>query len=76
MNRKNIVLTNEYDNCALTLMYPMSSEHEGKLFVIYEDALGDVQFKIMKLNAICLNYDVDETKVNSFYDEMSNKNKE
>lgn len=66
MERKNIILTNEDGDFALTVMNPMSGEYEGRLFVLYEDALGEADFKIMTPKAIAKNYNVDLEQINVF----------
>jgi hypothetical protein len=70
MKRANIVLSNEEAEFALTIMYPMSGEYEGRLFVLYEDALGDADFKIMTPNAIVKNYNVSLEELNVFIEEV------
>ncbi len=66
MKRENIILTNEEGEFALTIMYPMSGEYEGRLFIIYEDSLGDVDLKIMTPKAIAKNYNVSLEEINVF----------
>lgn len=70
MKRENIVLTNEEGEFALTIMYPMSGEYEGRLFVLYEDALADADLKIMTPKAIAKNYDVSLDEINIFIGEV------
>ncbi len=70
MERKNIILSDIDNEFALTIMYPMSGEYEGKLFVIYEDSLGDVDLKIMTPKAIAKNYDVSLEEIKVFIDEV------
>ena len=74
MERKNIILSNEDSEFALTIMYPMSGEYSGKLFVIYEDALGDVDLKIMIPEAIAKNYDVSLEEINVFIESVKKDN--
>jgi hypothetical protein len=64
--RENIVFSNEDSEFALTIMYPMSGEYEGRLFVLYEDAYGDADLKIMTPEAIAKNYDVSLEEINVF----------
>jgi len=66
MERKNIVLGNEDGEFALTIMNPMSGAHDGKVFVIYEDAFGEADLKIMTPKAVSNNYDVDLEEINVF----------
>ncbi len=70
MKRENIILTNEEGEFALTIMYPMSGEYEGKLFVLYEDSLADADLKIMTPKAIAKNYGVNLEEINVFIDEV------
>lgn len=73
MNRENIILTEEDGEFALTIMYPMSGEHSGRLFVLYEDSLGDVDFKIMTPDAIIKNYGVSSEEIKEFVETQENK---
>lgn len=66
MNRANLFLSGEDDAYTLTLMKPASSEYNGKLIVIYEDAFGDVNLNIMTPQAIFKNYGVDIELINNF----------
>jgi len=66
MKRENIVLTNEEGEFALTIMYPMSGEYEGRIFVLYEDAWGDADLKIMTPKAVAKNYNVSLEEINVF----------
>ena len=74
MERKNIILTNEEGDFALTIMNPMSGEYEGRLFVLYEDALGDADLKIMTPKAIAKNYDVSLEEINVFIETVNAEN--
>lgn len=73
MKRENIVLTEEEGEFALTILYPMSGEYEGRLFVIYEDALGEADFKIMTPKAIAKNYNVSLEEINVFISTISDR---
>ena len=74
MKRKNIILSNEENEFALTIMYPMSGEYEGRLFVLYEDAFGEADLKIMTPKAIAKNYNVSLDEINVFIDEIKKDN--
>ena len=76
MKRENIILTQEEGEFALTIMYPMSGEYEGRLFVLYEDAFGDADLKIMTPKAIAKNYDVSLDEINVFIAEATKPNEE
>ena len=76
MERKNIVLGHEEGEFAITLMIPMSGEHDGRVFVIYEDAFGDAELKIMTPEAVAKNYDVDLDEINKFITEATKLNEE
>ena len=76
MERKNIILTQEEGDFALTIMYPMSGEYSGKLFLIYEDAFGEADFKIMTPEAIAKNYNVSLEEINVFITEATKPNEE
>lgn len=73
MKRDNIVLTNEEAEFALTIMYPMSGEYEGRLFVLYEDAFGDADLKIMTPKAVAKNYDVSLDEINVFIETVESQ---
>lgn len=66
MKRENIVLTEEEGEFALTIMYPMSGEYQDRLFVLYEDAFGEADLKIMTPKAIVKNYNVSLDEINVF----------
>lgn len=76
MERKNIILTQEEGDFALTIMYPMSGEYSGRLFVLYEDSSGDADFRIMKPEAIAKNYNVSLDEINVFIIEATKPNEE
>lgn len=76
MERKNIVLGQEDSEFALTIMIPMSGEHDGRLFVLYEDAFGDADLKIMTPKAIAKNYNVDLEEINVFIETATLKPEE
>lgn len=76
MERKNIVLGNEEDEFALTIMNPMSGAHDGKLFVIFEDSFGDADLKIMTPKAIAKNYNVDLEEITVFMETAKLKTEE
>lgn len=73
MVRENIILSSEEGDFALTIMYPMSGEYEGRLFVLYEDSLGDADLKIMTPKAIVKNYNVDLQEINVFIESVTAK---
>lgn len=75
MNRDTLVLIVE-EEFALTLMYPMSGEHDCKLIVLYEDAHGEVDMKIMTPKAIANNYSVSIDEINTFIEEVKDKKNE
>jgi len=76
MTRENIILTQEEGEFALTIMYPMSGEYEGRLFVLYEDSLGDADLKIMTPKAIAKNYNVSLGEIELFIVEATKPNEE
>ena len=66
-DRKNLVIMESEDSdYVLTIMKPMSTEHSGKLIVLYEDAFGDVNMNIMLPKGIVANYNVDIEKLEEF----------
>lgn len=73
--RENIILCSEDGDYCITLLYPSSSSYGDKLIVIYEDAYGDVDLKIMKSDVIAKNYNVSIDEINTFIDNVNCNNK-
>ena len=67
----NRVVRTKYDDegSAITILKPLSSEHENKLIVIYEDAYGEFGINLMTDRAVMNNYNVTEEELKEFKDE-------
>jgi hypothetical protein len=64
----NRVVKTKYDDegSAVTILKPLSSEHENKLIVIYEDAYGEFGINLMTERAIINNHHVTEEELEEF----------
>lgn len=63
----NRVVKTKYDeDNAVTILKPLSSEHEGKLIVVFEDAYGDLNMNLMTEDAVKLNYYVTDEEIEDF----------
>ena len=54
--RENLIYFVEEDESMITIMKPMSGMFSGRLLVIFEDAFGEVDTKIMTIQGIMKNY--------------------
>ena len=73
--RDNILVASNEEQYALTIFYPSSYYYEGKLIVVYEDAGGDVDIKIMTPRGIVKNYPIiEESQLLEFIKEKEEEN--
>lgn len=61
-----IVKTRYDDDSAVTILNPLSSEHSGKLIVIFEDAYGDFDMNMMTEEAVMMNHNITEKELEEF----------
>jgi len=63
----NRVVKTKYDeDNAVTILKPLSSEHDGKLIVIFEDAYGDFGINLMTEKGVMNNYQITEKEIEEF----------
>ena len=63
---ERLVKTKYNDDSAITLLNPLSNEHENKLIVIFEDAYGSIEMNLMTDKAIIMNYDITKEELVKF----------
>lgn len=67
--RKALMFTLEHEECALTIMKPLSGKFPTQVIAIYEDAYGEVDMRIMTPQAISSNYGIDLQEIELFIGE-------
>ena len=66
--RKSFVKHN--DDNAITLLKPMSGEHEGEILTIYEDAYGNLQTGFLRKEEIYRQYDISIQEIDEFLNQL------
>lgn len=68
----NRIVKTKYDDdsdSAVTILKPLSSEHENKLIVIFEDAYGEFGINLMTEKAVMINHNLTEEELKEFKDD-------
>lgn len=67
--RKALMFTLEHEDSVITIMKPMSGEFTKQVIVVYEDAYGEVDMRLMTPQGVSSNYGVDLQEIELFIGE-------